>query len=153
ASGSAGGRSARAATTSSSTTARTERAMSSRRRSVTASRARWSWPSKVIFLNVRCSDCGHAREGWEYGHYAGGQRRKSTWKGWQLQRTASFDAHTSRPYNEKALDTGSLSARLAYGGDTASTGVKTRGMHAERHRLVNPVEHNVTANTQLALAA
>jgi len=40
-----------------------------------------------------------------------------------------------------------------YGGDTASTGVKTRGMHAERHRLVNPVEHNVTADTQLALAA
>jgi hypothetical protein len=39
------------------------------------------------------------------------------------------------------------------GGDTASTGVKTRGMHAEPHRLVNPVEHNVTANTQLALAA
>jgi hypothetical protein len=26
-------------------------------------------------------------------------------------------------------------------------------MHAERHRLVNPVEHNVTADTQLALAA
>ena len=40
-----------------------------------------------------------------------------------------------------------------YGGDTASTGVKTRGMHAEPHRLVNPVEHNVTADTQLALAA
>ena len=40
-----------------------------------------------------------------------------------------------------------------YGGDTASTGVKTRGMHAEHHRLVNPVEHNVTADTQLALAA
>ena len=39
------------------------------------------------------------------------------------------------------------------GGDTASTGVKTRGMHAEHHRLVNPVEHNVTADTQLALAA
>jgi hypothetical protein len=39
------------------------------------------------------------------------------------------------------------------GGDTVSTGVKTRGMHAERHRLVNPVEHNVTADTQLALAA
>ena len=39
------------------------------------------------------------------------------------------------------------------GGETVSTGVKTRGMHAERHRLVNPVEHNVTADTQLALAA
>jgi len=39
------------------------------------------------------------------------------------------------------------------GGDTASTGVKTRGMHAEPHGLVNPVEHNVTADTQLALAA
>ena len=39
------------------------------------------------------------------------------------------------------------------GGDTASTGVKTRGMHAEPHRLVNPMEHNVTANTQLPLAA
>ena len=39
------------------------------------------------------------------------------------------------------------------GGDTASTGVKTRGMHAEPHRLVNPMEHNVTADTQLALAA
>jgi len=43
-------------------------------------------------------------------------------------------------------------ARL-YGGDTASTGVKTRGRHAEGHHLVNPVEHNVTADTQLALAA
>ena len=42
---------------------------------------------------------------------------------------------------------------LPCGGETVSTGVKTRGMHAERHRLVNPVEHNVTANTQLALAA
>ena len=42
---------------------------------------------------------------------------------------------------------------LPRGGETVSTGVKTRGMHAERHRLVNPVEHNVTANTQLALAA
>jgi hypothetical protein len=42
---------------------------------------------------------------------------------------------------------------VVLGGDTASTGVKTRGMHAERHRLVNPVEHNVTADTQLALAA
>src|SRR5581483_11484185 len=40
-----------------------------------------------------------------------------------------------------------------YGGDSASTGVRNRGMHAERHRLVNPVEHNVTADTQLALAA
>ena len=39
------------------------------------------------------------------------------------------------------------------GGDTASTGVKTRGMHAEPHRLVNPVENKVTADTQLALAA
>jgi len=26
-------------------------------------------------------------------------------------------------------------------------------MHAERHLLVNPVDNNVTANTQLALAA
>lgn len=42
---------------------------------------------------------------------------------------------------------------LTIGGVTVSTGVKTRGMHAERHRLVNPVEHNVTADTQLALAA
>ena len=39
------------------------------------------------------------------------------------------------------------------GGETASTGVWKRGMHAERHRLVNPVEINITANTQLALAA
>ena len=46
-----------------------------------------------------------------------------------------------------------VGSALAHGGDTASTGVKTRGMHAEHHRLVNPVEHNVTADTQLALAA
>jgi hypothetical protein len=39
------------------------------------------------------------------------------------------------------------------GGVLASTEVRARGMHAERHRLVNPVETNVTANTQLALAA
>jgi hypothetical protein len=43
--------------------------------------------------------------------------------------------------------------RSLHGGDTASTGVETRGMHAEPHRLVNPVENKVTANTQLALAA
>ena len=39
------------------------------------------------------------------------------------------------------------------GGDTASTGARDCGMHAERHLLVNPVDNNVTANTQLALAA
>jgi hypothetical protein len=33
-----------------------------------------------------------------------------------------------------------VQAESLYGGDTASTGVKTRGMHAERHRLVNPVD-------------
>src|SRR5262249_16161072 len=43
--------------------------------------------------------------------------------------------------------------RSSSGGDTASTGRKNRGMHAEPHGLVNPVEHNVTANTQLPLAA
>ena len=59
-----------------------------------------------------------------------------------------------------AVQWGKLSREVAppsgtpdHGGDTASTGVKTRGMHAEPHRLVNPMEHNVTANTQLALAA
>ena len=35
----------------------------------------------------------------------------------------------------------------------ASTEVRNRWMHAEPHRLVNPVETNVTADTQLALAA
>jgi hypothetical protein len=39
------------------------------------------------------------------------------------------------------------------GATLASTGVLDRGMHAEPHRLVNPVENNLTANTQLALAA
>jgi len=62
---------------------------------------------------------------------------------------------TSRP--AAATIDGLIRARFlvgsSSGGDTVSTGVKTRGMHAERHRLVNPVEHNVTADTQLALAA
>ncbi len=40
------------------------------------------------------------------------------------------------------------------GGDTASTGIGEHGMHAEHHRLVNPMENTITANdTQLALAA
>jgi hypothetical protein len=42
---------------------------------------------------------------------------------------------------------------LRYTRDTASTGVETRGMHAEPHRLVNPMEHPLTADTQYALAA
>ena len=46
-----------------------------------------------------------------------------------------------------------VAATLTCGGDTASTGVKTRGMHAELHRLVNPVEYPLTADTQYALAA
>ena len=55
-------------------------------------------------------------------------------------------------YNERS--TALLQPSLCtLGGDTASTGVKTRGMHAEPHGLVNPVEHNVTADSQLALAA
>ena len=40
-----------------------------------------------------------------------------------------------------------------FGGETDSTEVKDRGRHAERHRLVNPVETTITADTQLALAA
>jgi hypothetical protein len=72
----------------------------------------------------------------------------------QLQRAQSFDHIRRRTYNRDWKRGTTLSAiRSPSGGDTASTGVKTRGMHAERHRLVNPVEHNVTANTQLALAA
>ena len=39
------------------------------------------------------------------------------------------------------------------GGDTASTGIGEHGMHAEHHRLVNPMENTIAANTQLALAA
>ena len=39
------------------------------------------------------------------------------------------------------------------GGDLASTGARDCGMRAERHVLVNPVENNLTANQQLALAA
>ena len=39
------------------------------------------------------------------------------------------------------------------GGDTASTEVYSRGMHAEHHRLVNPMEQTITADTQLAFAA
>ena len=39
------------------------------------------------------------------------------------------------------------------GGVLASTEVWVRGTRAERLRLVNPVETNVTADTQLALAA
>jgi hypothetical protein len=62
---------------------------------------------------------------------------------WPGDRTMAGDRLRALPVQAESL----------YGGDTASTGVKTRGMHAERHRLVNPVEHNVTANTQLALAA
>jgi hypothetical protein len=63
---------------------------------------------------------------------------------------------TRRTYNRGLFARFSAAGRSStaeHGGDTASTGVKTRGMHAERHRLVNPVEHNVTADTQLALAA
>ncbi len=44
-------------------------------------------------------------------------------------------------------------ALISNGGDTVSTGARDRWMHAERHRLVNPVENNITADTQLALAA
>ena len=39
------------------------------------------------------------------------------------------------------------------GGDTASTGMCEHEMHAEHHRLVNPMDNTITANTQLALAA
>jgi hypothetical protein len=39
------------------------------------------------------------------------------------------------------------------GASLASTEVLARRTHAERHRLVNPVENNITADTQLALAA
>ena len=39
------------------------------------------------------------------------------------------------------------------GGDTASTEVYNRGMHVEHHRLVNPMEQTITADTQLAFAA
>ena len=39
------------------------------------------------------------------------------------------------------------------GGDTASTGIGEHGMHVEHHRLVNPMENTIAANTQLALAA
>ena len=39
------------------------------------------------------------------------------------------------------------------GGDTASTGIGEHERHAEHHRLVNPMENTITADTQLALAA
>ena len=39
------------------------------------------------------------------------------------------------------------------GGDTASTGMGEHEMHAEHHRLVNPMENTITADSQLALAA
>jgi len=48
---------------------------------------------------------------------------------------------------------GSSAERSLDGGDTASTGVRTRGMHAEPHWLANPVEYPLTADTQYALAA
>ena len=44
-------------------------------------------------------------------------------------------------------------AHIDEGGDTASTGIGEHGMHAEHHRLVNPMENTITADTQLALAA
>ena len=70
----------------------------------------------------------------------------------QPQQTESFDAIMRGLYNEMS-ERELASSASPIGGETASTGVKNRGMHAEPHRLVNPVEHNVTANTQLALAA
>ena len=39
------------------------------------------------------------------------------------------------------------------GGDPASTGVWDHGTRAEGHLLVNPMENNVTANADYALAA
>ena len=39
------------------------------------------------------------------------------------------------------------------GGDPDSTEIGEHGMHAEHHRLVNPMENHVTADSQLALAA
>ena len=63
--------------------------------------------------------------------------------------TAQNDSRTIVGVRSRALPV----KQVLHGGDTASTGVENRGMHAERHRLVNPVENKVTANTQLALAA
>ena len=63
--------------------------------------------------------------------------------------TAQTDDRTMVGVRSRALPV----KQVLLGGDTASTGVETRGMHAEPHRLVNPVENKVTANTQLALAA
>jgi hypothetical protein len=70
---------------------------------------------------------------------------------WQNHLTPSDPRPTMKEYGSRSV-TSYISVGPC-GGETVSTGVKTRGMHAERHRLVNPVEHNVTADTQLALAA
>ena len=71
----------------------------------------------------------------------------------KFNRQRRLTAGRGSGYNESVSRITSRPTSFNYGGDTASTGVKTRGMHAEPHRLVNPVEHNVTADTQLALAA
>jgi hypothetical protein len=86
---------------------------------------------------------------------ASGQVKSGTPK--QLALAEQFDRNDRPRYNGWGRSVDDLSQQfcdlLSSGGDTASTGVRTRGMHAEHHRLVNPVEINVTADTQLALAA
>jgi hypothetical protein len=52
----------------------------------------------------------------------------------QTQRGQRFDRSPAGPYNQDSSAASDLvSQRSPYGGDTVSTGVKTRGMHAELH--------------------
>ena len=64
----------------------------------------------------------------------------------------SIRSSRARPRWSTGLSAGKIFS-LPVGGETDSTEVKDRGRHAERHRLVNPVETTITADTQLALAA
>ena len=93
--------------------------------------------------------------GWDdRSNYAGRRTAKSRASARDnSKRQSHLTVVPGSPYNTFVTREIFRQAWSLHGGDTASTGVRTRGMHAEPRRLVNPVEHNVAANTQLPLTA
>ena len=66
---------------------------------------------------------------------------------WRTECDVTFDSQRTGPYTESIPQARAIGVRHVCphrhcGGETVSTGVRDRWMHAERHRLVNPVEHH-----------